>query len=77
MHREATLVYPDGEEEVIDLLNAASDSELAPLFHHQGVLTYTRQKGVTKLEPLPDWTMAIKPKPKGFFERLLETLRLT
>ena len=53
MHRKARLVSPDGTEQEVDLHDIAADSSLAPLLHHQGVLTYLRQKGVPELNQLP------------------------
>ena len=79
MGRKAILESPDGAMEEVDLHDIAANATIAGLLHHQGVLTYLRQNGVEELEPLPvdDFTMDIKPKPKGFFERLLEMLRIT
>ncbi|MAE84335.1 MAG: hypothetical protein CMB80_16460 [Flammeovirgaceae bacterium] len=78
MHRKAMLVHPDGTKVSVDLHNIAADAKYAHLLHHQGALKYLRQKGVDKLEPLPepDGIITIKPK-KDFLERLLEILRLT
>ena len=52
MHRMAKLIHPDGTMEDIDLHGIATDPTLAPLMHHQGVLTYLRQDGVPKLIPI-------------------------
>ena len=77
MRRMATLELPDGTKEDIDLHDVAANAVLAPLVSHAGVLTYLRQAGVEKLEPLPDYTITIKPKPEGLLRKLLEILRLT
>lgn len=61
MHRKARLISSDGTEQEVDLHDIAADSALAPLLHHQGILTYLRQKGVVKLPPLP--TEAPEPVP--------------
>jgi hypothetical protein len=52
MHRSARLVHPDGTEEKVDLHDIAANPALAYLIHHQGPLTYLRQKGVNKLDPI-------------------------
>jgi hypothetical protein len=52
MHPMATLVRADGAEEQVDLRVIANDPKLAPLFTHQGTLTYLRQKGVEPLAQL-------------------------
>jgi len=77
MSRRAILKSPDGTMEEIDLHDVATNAALAPLMHHQGALTYLRQKGVDKLDRLPEEDRIMKPKPKSFFEKLLEMLRVT
>ena len=61
MHRSARLIHPDGTEEKIDLHDIAGNPALAYLLHHQGPLTYLRQKGVTQLNSI--LVPAMKPKP--------------
>ena len=52
MHRMAVLTKPNGEEEAADLHDIAGDEVLSNLIHHQGKLTYLRQKGVPEETPL-------------------------
>lgn len=64
MHRSGRLIHPDGKEQKIDLHDIASNPSLAFLLHHQGVLTYLRQKGVTKLDPIVSEPVPNKPEPE-------------
>ncbi len=63
MYRMAKLIHPNGTEEEIDLHGVATDSSLAPLMHHQGVLTYLRQDGVPKLIPVDPYPPS-EPEPE-------------
>ena len=87
MHRKARLIKPDGTEAEVDLHSIASDHELAPLVHHQGNLTYLRQRGVKRLSELveeveqepPTEPEIIEPevepeKPRGIKTNLIERI---
>jgi len=56
MYRKAILFLADGSRKVVDLRELAGDATYAPLFHHEGKLTYLRQTVVP--EPATDIAMA-------------------
>lgn len=63
MQREAKLIRPDGTEEIVDLHDIAQNPQLCHLISHEGKLSYLRQFGVPKLEPLPQY-LPSRPEPE-------------